>query len=158
MQTIAANQPFLIKIATAQNDPMNFGAKDIVYAAEPKSEDKAGNKFIGVFKATTLDQSEYLWTMVPAQNKFKKLDAAGTKLSPISAYLETKNNIDSFAPTILIEDFDFNTGATSIKALNTDTMKANNVEGWYTLQGVKLESAPTQKGIYIFNGKKVAVQ
>ena len=31
-------------------------------------------------------------------------------------------------------------------------------EGWYTLQGVKLDEQPTQKGIYLYNGKKVAVQ
>ncbi|MBO4430932.1 MAG: leucine-rich repeat domain-containing protein, partial [Bacteroidaceae bacterium] len=33
-----------------------------------------------------------------------------------------------------------------------------NSEGWYTLQGVKLDEQPTQKGIYLYNGKKVAVQ
>ena len=33
-----------------------------------------------------------------------------------------------------------------------------NSESWYTLQGVKLDEQPTQKGIYLYNGKKVAVQ
>jgi hypothetical protein len=28
-------------------------------------------------------------------------------------------------------------------------------EGWYTLQGVRLNGRPTQQGIYIYNGKKV---
>ena len=31
-------------------------------------------------------------------------------------------------------------------------------DGWYTLQGVKLDAKPSVKGIYIYNGKKVAVQ
>ena len=31
------------------------------------------------------------------------------------------------------------------------------VEGWYTLQGVKIEQ-PSRPGIYIFNGKKVVVR
>lgn len=29
---------------------------------------------------------------------------------------------------------------------------------WYTINGVKLAGEPTEKGIYIFNGKKVAIQ
>ena len=30
--------------------------------------------------------------------------------------------------------------------------------GWYTINGTKLQAAPTQKGIYIFNGKKLVVK
>ena len=30
-------------------------------------------------------------------------------------------------------------------------------EGWYTLDGRKLSGVPTQKGIYINNGKKVVI-
>ncbi len=33
-----------------------------------------------------------------------------------------------------------------------------NVDGWYTLNGVKLQSAPTEKGIYINNGKKIVIK
>ena len=31
-------------------------------------------------------------------------------------------------------------------------------EGWYTVDGMKLDAAPTQKGVYINNGKKVVVK
>ena len=31
-------------------------------------------------------------------------------------------------------------------------------EGWYTLNGVKLQGAPTEKGIYINNGKKIVIK
>jgi hypothetical protein len=37
-------------------------------------------------------------------------------------------------------------------------MKAYNAEGWYTVNGIKLQSAPTEKGVYINNGKKVVVK
>ncbi len=30
--------------------------------------------------------------------------------------------------------------------------------GWYTLEGIKLPSRPTKKGIYIYNGKKRVVE
>jgi hypothetical protein len=31
-------------------------------------------------------------------------------------------------------------------------------EGWYTVNGMKLNAAPTQKGTYIKDGKKVFVK
>jgi hypothetical protein len=31
-------------------------------------------------------------------------------------------------------------------------------DGWYTLQGVKLQQAPAQRGVYIYNGKKQVVK
>mgnify|MGYP006988838991 CR=1 FL=1 len=35
---------------------------------------------------------------------------------------------------------------------------ARQQEGWYTLGGQRLDSAPTRSGIYILNGKKVVVR
>ena len=31
-------------------------------------------------------------------------------------------------------------------------------DGWYTLQGIKLQDAPTQSGVYIYNGKKQVIK
>lgn len=33
-----------------------------------------------------------------------------------------------------------------------------NDNGWYTLEGQRLNSKPTQQGIYLHNGKKVSVR
>lgn len=44
---------------------------------------------------------------------------------------------------------------TAIAEVN-DTKVADGA--WYTINGVKLEGEPTEKGIYIYNGKKVAIQ
>ncbi|MBQ8466178.1 MAG: hypothetical protein IJ546_00615, partial [Prevotella sp.] len=33
-----------------------------------------------------------------------------------------------------------------------------NGDGWYSLQGIRLQKKPTQKGVYIFNGQKVFVK
>ena len=154
MQTIAANQPFLVKIASPITASVDFGSKTIVYKAEPKSQDAAGNTFYGIFKTTALKASDNLWIMVPAQNKFNKLDQNGTTLTPINAYLETAQNLDSFAPSIFVEEIDG-----TVTAINgVDAEVEQNAEGWYTINGVKLNAKPTQKGIYIYNGKKVAIQ
>jgi len=34
----------------------------------------------------------------------------------------------------------------------------NDADNWYTLDGLKLNGKPTQKGLYINNGKKVAIK
>jgi len=63
----------------------------------------------------------------------------------------------SFAPAfmLLFDESDDNviTGISDIT-----TAKGNSVasQGWYTLQGVRIPK-PTQRGIYIYNGKKVVV-
>jgi hypothetical protein len=31
-------------------------------------------------------------------------------------------------------------------------------KGWYTISGVKLNGKPTQKGMYINNGKKIVIE
>ena len=154
MQTIAANQPFLVKIASPITEAVDFGSKEIVYDAAPKSEDAAGNKFHGIFKTTALEASDNLWIMVPAQNKFNKLDQSGTTLTPINAYLETAQDLDSFAPSIFVEDLDGN--VTAINGVGADVQQ--NTEGWYNLNGVKLQGVPTEKGVYIQNGKKVVIK
>ncbi len=34
----------------------------------------------------------------------------------------------------------------------------NGSDAWYTLDGRRLDGKPTQRGIYINNGKKVAIK
>ena len=144
-----------MKLSTAIAIPVDFGAKDIEYDDAPVSEDAAGNKFHGVFKSTDLAANANYWVMVPAQDKFKKLDAEGTTLTPINCYLETAEELDAFARSIFVEEADGT--VTAINAVSVDGLQQNN-EGWYTIGGVKLQSAPTEKGVYIKDGKKFVIK
>lgn len=47
---------------------------------------------------------------------------------------------------------------TAIRTINTDEMHGDGNETWYTINGVRLNSRPTTKGVYIVNGKKVVVK
>lgn len=47
-----------------------------------------------------------------------------------------------------------NGGATGIRSLDAD----DGNQGWYTVQGQKLNGTPTRKGVYIHNGKAVTVR
>ena len=156
---IAANQPFLIKLGTAISAPVDFGAKAITYAVDPVRTDVAGNKFHGVFKKpTTLTVSDpadsHYWMMISKDDKFKKV-VADQEVTPINCYLETAQVLDAFAPSIFVEDMDGS--VTAINVVNDDAMQ-QKAEGWYNLNGVKLQGVPTEKGVYINNGKKVVIK
>ena len=160
MGDIEANQPFLVKVYNADNatdqskdlaDVM-FTEKTITYSAEPKDFDEAGNELIGLYKTTTLKADDNLWII--NGGTFNKVKADAT-LRPIVAYLKTATVLDGFAPAIYVEDIDGS--VTAINSINADGV-AVPAEGWYTINGVKLQGAPTQKGIYIQNGKKVILK
>lgn len=50
--------------------------------------------------------------------------------------------------------FDFGNGATGIDVVSTDGVDG---EGWYTLDGRKMQQKPAKKGLYIRNGRKVVI-
>lgn len=86
---------------------------------------------------------------------FHPLSKSG-KMGNNKAYLHVTSTdfakLPSEAPLrITIEDDE----ATGIEEVATPIV-ADGV--WYTINGVKLAGEPTEKGIYIFNGKKVAIQ
>lgn len=47
---------------------------------------------------------------------------------------------------------------TSIRSVTNDVQKASADTGWHNLSGMRLNGAPSAKGIYIHNGKKIVVK
>lgn len=41
---------------------------------------------------------------------------------------------------------------------NDNVVESYTKDGWYTVNGVKLNDMPTVKGIYIHNGKKIVIK
>ena len=53
----------------------------------------------------------------------------------------------------------FNDGTTTaVIPIAVDVKDAVAAEGWYTIQGVKLNGMPTEKGLYIHNGQKYSIK
>ena len=85
-----------------------------------------------------LNGKEFVWVM-------DAIDIAANR-----AWLEIPaTTTNSRALTIVFGDVTGLTTANIAKAMNGD---------WYTLDGIKLQAAPTKKGVYIRNGKKVVVK
>ena len=176
---IAAGVPFLIKSGEALDwNNKTFSSKTIVAApAAQGTLDDNGSIFTGVFSTGNVLLNGYeldgetedatlayrwlsnstdtegwgtvgnYWRGATADDHHKR------NLSALEAYLQIKVGTNA---RITVEDFDGQT--TSIKTLSAGDMKAVVADGWYTLDGIKLQSAPTQKGIYINNGKKVVLK
>jgi len=172
MMNIPANEPFLIKVAEDVDlKNVEFTEKKIV-KANPIIE-YGGNEFIGTYAAvtdlpTTYNTTDKHWGFLATGHKGSKgqilantwwnANLAGLVINPLEAYLHYAYNPTGAAPVITIEDYDFETGTTAIKTLDVESMKAYSVDGWYTLNGIKLQGVPTEKGIYINNGKKVVIK
>ena len=74
-------------------------------------------------------------------------------MAPLSAYFQ----IPAGSPARTIEFEEADGTVTAIKAVAAD-FNGKNAEGWYTIGGIKLQAAPTEKGVYIKDGKKFVIK
>ena len=165
LDEIPANTPFLvkpqadIKFKLNATDYLTFADCKIEYMENPGVEiNETGVKFIGTYSDLDVDYSEnpgqimYMgskYEFVTCEGRTKDLTIASTR-----AYLDyTGSGI--VGARIFVEEADGST--TAISSINADGV-AVPADGWYTLNGVKLQAAPVEKGVYINNGKKVVIK
>ena len=99
--------------------------------------------------------------------------ASGARIRPMSAYLmwsDTPNaqnapmrgssrtgSAQELPQSITVRLLDASGTVTNVGEIDTVTGEIS-FAGWYTLQGVKLDTEPTEPGLYINNGKKVSIK
>ena len=156
--TVPAGEPFIVKPTSDEelNAKSNFnqitfyGVNVKAYTDNPTPvADEAGNKFCGTFKAQTTISGEKFWYM--SKGMWKHSVSKPVNIAAYRAYLE----VASADTRIFIEEPDGS--ITAIDAINFNNNEID-AEGWYTVNGMKLDAAPTQKGTYIKDGKKVFVK
>lgn len=169
---LAANKPILVKIADnfadiiAGDGTIDFGSQKII---APASEDALtvdagkGAKFVGTYTAKTVkaEDNAAIWFMMGNYKEWAYIlntSANEWTIKPFEAFLDL-NGLPASARDITFYFEELDGSTTAIKSISVDNLDSKlNVEGWYTLGGMKLQSAPTQKGIYINNGKKVVIK
>ncbi len=108
----------------------------------------------GTITKTSGDKTNLVLAKTTNGRGFHPLSSDGN-MGTNKAYLQLPtsefNNIAEASLRFVFEDDE----ATGIEEVATPIV-ADGV--WYTINGVKLAGEPTEKGIYIFNGKKVAIQ
>lgn len=181
-ETIPANTMILIKTDEQRilksddtevvAEPIVFKGKTIAYNPEYFVKDDAGNEFHGVYTRTLIGTEEEgsigaegLWFLASTSGPNNKFFHAGAKnsageltnkrtLLPLCGYFKSAAT-DQSGVRVFVEEADGR-----ITAISGITMEADVEygEGWYTINGMKLNAAPTQKGIYINNGKKIVIK
>ena len=157
--TISANTPMLVY----PNGEINNLNSIVITSVNVKKvtdnvsvADASGNKFVGTYKTTPIFGEKFryfskgMW-----YDAAKYTEASPAPIQPLRAYLDLTGNAAAARALIYIDEPDGTT--TAINAISGEVI-SKNAEGWYTIGGMKLEGAPTQKGIYINNGKKVVVK
>ena len=163
---LAANKPFLVKTADAITGIKDFGTQTIVApasAADLSVNAGGGAKFVGTYAPMTVDKdnnAETVWFMIGGGNAswayIKSTSSATWNILPFEGFIDM-NGSSARNMTFYFEELDGST--TAIKSVSTDNLNGKmNAEGWYNLNGVKMQSAPTQKGVYIKDGKKVVIK
>jgi len=155
---IEAGTPFLFKTdndRNFQNGGVKFEGVEVVPTStlNPVVEDDDTDiQFIGTFELTPIygEQFRYL-SSGTWYNAGAFTEAKPANIKPLRAYLNMGSNASA---RIFIEEPD---GTTSIMDVNSFN-NMMSAEGWYTIDGKKLNAAPTQKGVYIQNGKKVVIK
>ena len=175
--TLAANTPYLYKSATTGDT--DFSGTYTIPATISAAETTSGDwKFVGTYETQE-------WTTAPtgiygfsaqavdgiSKGEFVKVGAY-VKVKPMRAYLKYKDGAENYAgaPTmaprhaaevlperISVRLIDAEGNVTGIGTLETRTGEVT-LDGWYTLDGTRLSGQPTQKGIYVNNGKKVVIK
>ena len=160
--TINANTPFLIYPSDSKNNLNQVVFEGVNVVAVTGEEnvsvaDAGGNKFWGTYKSTPIwGQSKRYMSKGTWYDARNYTEASPANIKPLRGYLELPEASAARA-IIFIEEADGTT--TAIKAVTGDKIGSDiKADGWYTIGGMKLQGAPTQKGIYINNGKKVVVK
>jgi len=173
---LVANKPFLVKTADDINGVVDFGLQTIVApaSAEDLTVDAGqGAKFVGAagqvegativgayapYEVTSADDAKKWFMIGGGFGKWAYIgtsSAATWELQSTEAYLQLPIETQS----IIFNFEDVDGGTTAIKSVNADDLAGKkSAEGWYTINGVKLQNAPAEKGVYIKDGKKVVLK
>ena len=161
MGDIPANQPFIVKVYQDMNmaDPTVVFNNALIENGEPVQGDASSVQFVGTYtgKVDGFRSNEYYFSTNASLNEYYKgNDTNKTYLRPLGAYfVDNTPDAASTSRSIVIEEIDGST--TAIQGITQDDTSVS-ADGWYTIKGIKLEGAPTQKGVYIKDGKKVVIK
>ncbi|MBP3259930.1 MAG: hypothetical protein J6M01_02400, partial [Prevotella sp.] len=152
--TIPAGTPFLMKwsnTAETITNPVFIGVTIDKNASTEVSF--SGGKFVGSYSPVTFDADDRSILFLGAANQLHWPNAAMT-LGACRAHFELSDG-NKVSEILLNFDGEDNetTGVIELKNSRIEELKSTAAE-WYTLDGRRLSGKPTQKGLYIHNGRK----
>ena len=112
--------------------------------------------FVGQYNPFTIDDSNIKSVILLGSNNKLGYSTGNRTLRSFRAHF--------FVPaTAMARSFELNFGedggTTGVFQIENGELKVKTLNsGWYTLGGLKLQGEPTEKGVYIYNGKKVVLK
>ena len=156
---VPANTPFIVKIDNSiTKDEMatiEIPNQQVVYVENPVSGKEGCVQFVGLYeKSDVLDATTRVLRRISADAHLEFWPGTGVSLPQTYAYLQFPTEGAAQNARIYIQEADGSVTAIHGVEKNVE----NNAEGLYNLNGMKLQGAPAQKGIYIQDGKKVVIK
>ena len=151
---IVAGTPYIIKWTTTGSnieDPEFTGVTISSTEPTPVVSNDSKVTFVGQYSLFAIDETNINSVIMLSSGNRLGFSNANRTLRPFRAHFEVpgENPVRDF-----VLDFD---GETS-SMLNAECIMHNGADAWYSLDGRKLDNMPTKKGLYIHNGKKVAIK
>ena len=165
VKSITAGTPYIVKWASGSDDIPNpsFNGVKIEYAYLPVETDVV--TFQGNYSPVGVGEggdNTMLYLSVDNEgNSVLYYPNDAMTINAFRAYFQLNNDLIGGEPASLeqgikafVLNFGEETGIGEITNFNTYL----SVPSWYTIDGRKLSSKPTKKGIYIRNGQKIVVK
>ncbi len=151
--SIEAGKPYIIKWTGGSTlESPTFTGVTIANATANVNTDNVD--FIGIYSPLNITAADNTKLYLSNDNTLYYPNAAMT-IGAFRAYFQLKGITAADLPqSAIILNFD----AEGTTDLNSLTPALSQGEGVYTLDGRKLNAMPTQKGVYIVNGKKVVIK
>ncbi len=151
--SIEAGKPYIIRwTGDSSLESPTFTGVTIENATANVNTDNVD--FIGIYSPLNITAADNTKLYLSNDNTLYYPNAAMT-IGAFRAYFQLKGITAGDLPqSAIVLNFD----AEGTTGLNSLTPALSQGEGVYTLDGRKLNAMPTQKGVYIVNGKKVVIK
>lgn len=149
---IEAGKPYVIKWTSGE--PLENPKFEGVTVKNVKNSVMTGDvEFIGTYAPTALAKDDVTNLYLGSNNTLYYPNVDGFKVNAFRAYFKVSDSLGAMGFNIIA---DFGDGSTT-RIQNIEST-GSAADSWYTLNGVKLNGKPTQKGVFIHNGKKEIVK
>ena len=152
-ESITANTPYLVKLSGT--DPVTLQGFDLVTVSTADGTASFTDvSFIPTLSRTQVAGSVQNILFLGANNELLNPSEANQYIKGFRAYFQLPEASPARAFVL-----DFGDGEkTGIQTLRTSDQPAAQQQGTYDLQGRRVIGQPTQKGVYIVNGRKVVIK
>lgn len=158
---LTAGKPYIIKWAKGSDisNPVFTGVT--VSDANNDFESEAGDvpvRFVGTYEKKVFNDEDKTVLFLGANNHLYYPDGKGTTtIGACRAYFKIGDDNNTFNARQLT-GFNLNTDSETTSIATDLIVLGDESAAWYSLDGRKLSQKPTEKGVYIVNGRKVVIK